>query len=144
MAFALGPLNRICPPDLDVLPLMRTDKQGRGRAVQALPHSWEQDDWLDGAPNLYWNALRDSWLEAVTSMPPARMSRITRRSYCYNQLADRLLTCCLRQLRGTVCEDRPAACAHPEYAARAAGLFVRQSPWRNCPVFSRVFDRSIV
>lgn len=98
MAFALGPLQRIGTPDLEVLLLMRTDKEGVGHASQDWPIGWEQYDWLEDAPNLYRDVLRDSRIKAVMSLSPARMSRTARRNYYYNQLADRRLARGLQQL----------------------------------------------
>lgn len=98
MAFALGPLQRFGTPDLDVLLMMRTDKEGVGHASLDWPQGWEQDDWLEDAPNLHRDVLRDSRIKAVISFSPARMSRTARRNYYYNQLADRRLARGLRQL----------------------------------------------
>lgn len=98
MAFALGPLQRIGTPDLDVLLLLRTDKESVGHASQKWPVGWHQDDWLQDEPNLYQDVLRDSRLKALTSLSLARLSRTARRNFYYNQLADRRLARGLRQL----------------------------------------------
>jgi pyruvyl transferase EpsO len=98
MAFALGPLQRIGTPDLEVLLLMRTDKEAVGHASQDWPKGWEQDDWLEDAPNLHQAVLRESRIKAITSLSAAKLSLAARRSYYYNQLADRRLQRGLRQL----------------------------------------------
>lgn len=98
MAFALGPLQRLGAPDLDVLLLMRTDKEGVGHLPQSWPKGWKQDDWLEDTPNMHRDVLRDSRIKAVMSLSPARMSRIARRNYYYNQLAERRVTRGLKQL----------------------------------------------
>lgn len=98
MAFAMGPLQRVGTPDLNVLLLMRTDKEGVGHLSQEWPKGWEQADWLDDTPNLERDVLRDSRIKAVMSLSPARMSRIARRNYYYNQLAERRVTRGLKQL----------------------------------------------
>lgn len=98
MAFALGPLHRIGTPDLDVLLLLRTDKEGVGHASQDWPDRWLQDDWLQDEPNLYRNVLRDSRWKAVTSLSLARLSRTARRNFYYNDLANRRLARGIRQL----------------------------------------------
>lgn len=98
MAFALGPLKRIGTPDLDVLLLLRTDKEGVGHVPQDWPDRWHQDDWLQDEPNLYRNVLRDSRWKAVTSLSLARLSRTARRNFYFSELANRRLTRGLRQL----------------------------------------------
>lgn len=98
MAFALGPLQRIGTPDLEVLLLMRTDKEAVGHASQDWPIGWKQDDWLEDAPNLYRDVLRESRIKAVMSLSLVGMSRTARRSYYYNQLANRRLARGLLQL----------------------------------------------
>ncbi|RIV88644.1 exopolysaccharide biosynthesis protein [Aurantiacibacter xanthus] len=98
MAFALGPMQRIATPDLDVLLLMRTDKEGVGFSSQDWPIGWEQDDWLEDSPNLYRDVQWDSRIKALMSLSPRRMSRTARRNYYYNQLAERRLARGLKQL----------------------------------------------
>ena len=98
MAFALGPMQPVSTPDLEVLLLLRTDKEGVGFSSQDWPVSWEQDDWLEDSPNLYRDVLWDSRIKAATSLSLARMSRIARRNYYYNQLAERRLARGLKQL----------------------------------------------
>lgn len=98
MAFALGPLNRIGSPDWDVLLLMRTDKEGVGHAALDWPDGWAQHDWLEDAPALHRDVLRDTRIRAVMSLSPASMSRTVRRNSYYNQLANRRLARGLRLL----------------------------------------------
>ena len=98
MAFALGPLQRIDTPDLDVLLLLRTDKESVVHASQKWPAGWRQDDWLQDEPNLYQDVLRKSRLKAISSFSLARLSRTARRNFYYNELANRRLERGLRQL----------------------------------------------
>lgn len=98
MAFALGPLQRIGEPDLDVLLLLRTDKEATGLTTEAWPRGWEQHDWLKDVPNLHRDAVRDTRIAAVMSLSPARLSKTARRNYYYNLLADRRVMRGLRQL----------------------------------------------
>ena len=98
MAFALGPLDRTATPDLDVLLLLRTDKEGTGLPTEAWPRGWEQADWLEDDPDLYREVLRDTRVSALFSLNPSRMSRRTRRYDYYNRLADRRLARGVRQL----------------------------------------------
>lgn len=98
MAFALGPLRRVGTPDLDVLLLLRTDKEGVGHALQDWPVGWKQDDWLEDEPNLYESVLQDSRIKAITSFSWKRMSRRARRNYYFNELANRRIARGLRQL----------------------------------------------
>lgn len=98
MAFALGPLQRIGTPDLDVLLLLRNDKEGVVHASQEWPSGWHQDDWLQDEPNFYRDVLRESRWKAVTSLSLARLSRTARRNFYYNDLANRRLARGVRQL----------------------------------------------
>lgn len=98
MAFALGPLERCCEPDLDVLLLLRTDKERVGYTLPAWPRGWAQDDWLEDVPNLHRQTARDVRIEAIKSLSVSRMSRAARRCAYYNKLADRRVMRGLRQL----------------------------------------------
>lgn len=98
MAFALGPLQKIGTPDLDVLLLLRTDKEGTGQKTGLLPSGWEQADWLEDSPNLHRDALRETRRDALISFNPAKWSKRARRNHYYNWLADRRLERGVRQL----------------------------------------------
>nr|WP_096788020.1 polysaccharide pyruvyl transferase family protein [Rhodobacter sp. CZR27] len=77
MAFALGELPRPAAPDLDVLLLLRTDREAVGGPAPAdLPADWPVEDWLTDDPGLYRAALRRTRLGAVLSLdPPAWAGR---------------------------------------------------------------------
>ncbi|MBA1373898.1 polysaccharide pyruvyl transferase family protein [Sphingomonas ursincola] len=98
MAFALGPLQRCCAPDLDVLLLLRTDKERVGYTLPAWPEGWAQDDWLEDVPNLHRQTAHDVRIEAIKSLSVSRMSRAARRSSYYNKLAEQRVKRGLRQL----------------------------------------------
>jgi exopolysaccharide biosynthesis predicted pyruvyltransferase EpsI len=98
MAFALGPLDKIGPQDLDVLLLLRTDKESTGPQTDTLPAGWEQDDWLVDDPNLYPDVLRETRVSALLSLNPARLSKRARRNHYYNRLAERRVERGIRQL----------------------------------------------
>ncbi|MES2143503.1 MAG: polysaccharide pyruvyl transferase family protein [Pseudomonadota bacterium] len=98
MAFALGPLDRTASPDLDVLLLLRTDKEGTGLPTEAWPRGWEQADWLEDDPDLYREVLRETRVSALLSLNPSRMSQRARRNHYYNRLAEQRLARGVRQL----------------------------------------------
>lgn len=98
MAFALGPRQRIGTPDLDVLLLLRTDKESIGLHTETWPSGWVQDDWLEDDPDLYPAVLRETRMSALFSLNPARLSRRARRNHYYNQLAERRLHRGIKQL----------------------------------------------
>jgi exopolysaccharide biosynthesis predicted pyruvyltransferase EpsI len=98
MAFALGPLDKLGPQDLDVLLLLRTDKESTGPQTDTLPAGWEQDDWLVDDPNLYPDVLRETRVSALLSLNPARLSKRARRNHYYNRLAQRRVERGIRQL----------------------------------------------
>lgn len=98
MAFALGPLQRCCEPDLDVLLLLRTDKERVSYTLSAWPESWAQADWLEDVPNLHRQTAREVRIDAIKSLDVSQMSRAARRSSYYNKLADRRVMRGLRQL----------------------------------------------
>ena len=89
MAFALGPLKRLGAPDLDVLLLLRTDKESgcKETLVKGLPTGWEQTDWLDDDPNMHRRALLDTRLSAVLSLNMRRLSKVSRRKHYYERVS---------------------------------------------------------
>lgn len=95
MAFALGPLDKIGPRDLDVLLLLRTDKEGTGLKAETWPAGWEQADWLEDDPDLYRDVLRETRLSALRHL---NLSRRARRNHYYNLLAERRVTRGVKQL----------------------------------------------
>lgn len=97
MAFALGPLNRPSIPDLDVLLLLRTDKESvrETALVKDLPAGWEQADWIDEDPTLRRRARFDMRVSAVLSLNMKRLSKISRRKHYYEMVTDK------RMKRGT-------------------------------------------
>ena len=98
MAFALGPLERIGTHDLDVLLLLRTDKESCGFLTETWPAAWEQADWLEDEPGLHLAVQRDSRLSTLLSFNPSRWSKRTRRLHYYNSLADRRMQRGVRML----------------------------------------------
>jgi len=97
MAFALGPLERPSMPDLDVLLLLRTDKERVGETVSVkdLPTGWEQVDWIDEDPAIRKRARFDMRISAVFSLNMQRLSKISRRKHYYEIVTDK------RMRRGT-------------------------------------------
>ncbi len=98
MAFALGPLAKVGVPDLDVLLLLRTDKESIGLQTETWDAGWEQDDWLVDDPDLYPDVLRATRVAALLSLNPAKLSKRARRNHYYNLLAERRLQRGVRQL----------------------------------------------
>ena len=89
MAFALGPLERRRAPDLDVLLLLRTDKESQieTKLVRELPAGWQQADWLDDDPNMHRRALFDTRASAVLSFNVKKLSKMSRRRYYYKRVS---------------------------------------------------------
>lgn len=89
MAFALGPLDRIGVPDLDVLLLLRNDKESvrESARVEDLPAGWEQVDWLDDDPDMHKRALFKTRASAVTSLNVQRLSKMSRRKDYYERVS---------------------------------------------------------
>lgn len=89
MAFALGPLDRLGTPDLDVLLLLRTDKESRQTTaqVQGLPERWEQADWLDDDPDMHRRALLDTRLSSVLGLSVRKLSKMWRRRFYYDTVS---------------------------------------------------------
>ncbi len=98
MAFALGPIARTGTADLDVLLLLRTDKESTGLQTQTWPAGWKQDDWLIDDANLYADVLRETRVSALLSLNPAKLSKRARRNHYYNRLAERRVARGIRQL----------------------------------------------
>lgn len=97
MAFALGPLERIGAPDLDVLLLLRTDKESvrESAPIEDLPVGWEQTDWIEEDPNIRKQARSDMRLSAVMSLNIQRLSKMSRRKNYYERVSSE------RMKRGT-------------------------------------------
>ena len=97
MAFALGPLKRPSVPDLDVLLLLRTDKESVHETglVKDLPTGWEQVDWIDEDPSIRRKARFDMRVSAVLSLNMQRLSKISRRKHYYEIVTNK------RMKRGT-------------------------------------------
>lgn len=97
MAFALGPLDRIEAPDLDVLLLLRTDKESVREAapVEDLPVGWEQTDWIEEDPKIRRQARLDMRVSAVMSLNVQRLSKMSRRRNYYERVSSE------RMKRGT-------------------------------------------
>jgi pyruvyl transferase EpsO len=89
MAFAIGPLLRIGTQDLDVLLLLRTDKESRGFPAGRLPAGWEQADWLEDEPGLHRDVLHDTRVSALLSLDPRNWSKRARRYRYFHELARR-------------------------------------------------------
>lgn len=89
MAFALGPLPRWGTPDLDVLLLLRTDKESRldRTSVAELPPNWEKADWLDDDPDMHRRALLDTRLSALLSLKANKLSKLSRRKHYYERVS---------------------------------------------------------
>lgn len=88
MAFALGELPRPAAPDLDVLLLLRTDREAvAGPAPAHLPADWPVEDWLTDDPGMYRAALLRTRLGAVLSLDPRRLGRAARGLDLANRLA---------------------------------------------------------
>ncbi|RYE09986.1 MAG: exopolysaccharide biosynthesis protein [Hyphomicrobiales bacterium] len=83
MAFALGPLERIGAPQIDVLLLLRGDKEGidSSRMTQALPPGWSIEDWLDDDRLIYPRTKLTSVLRAVAQLRVRGGDRFVRRHY---------------------------------------------------------------
>jgi pyruvyl transferase EpsO len=74
MAFAIGEIARPRPPDLDVLLLLRTDKEAavdRGATLGKLPAGWQVADWLEDAANHNRRALWGARLAVLRTGDPA-------------------------------------------------------------------------
>ncbi|WP_277022348.1 polysaccharide pyruvyl transferase family protein [Paracoccus hibiscisoli] len=97
MAFALGPLKRSKAPDLDVLLLLRTDKESMRETtmIRDLPAGWEQTDWIDEDPDTRKKARFDMRVSAVLSLNMQRLSKLSRRKHYYQRVTD------TRMKRGT-------------------------------------------
>lgn len=97
MAFALGPIKRPSVPDLEVLLLLRTDKETvrETALVKDLPAGWEQTDWIDEDPTMRSRARFDMRVSAVLSLNMQRLSQISRRKHYYEIVTDK------RMKRGT-------------------------------------------
>nr|WP_111298495.1 polysaccharide pyruvyl transferase family protein [Paracoccus saliphilus] len=89
MAFALGPLERAGVPDLDVLLLLRTDKESMRETtlVEKLPAGWEQADWIEEDPDIRRRARFDMRVSAVLSLKTQRLSKMSRRKHYYEQVS---------------------------------------------------------
>ncbi|WP_405402772.1 polysaccharide pyruvyl transferase family protein [Paracoccus sp. Ld10] len=89
MAFALGPLERSGETDLDVLLLLRTDKESMRKTVpiEDLPAGWEQADWLDDDPDMHRRALFNTRASAVLSLNVQKLSKLSRRKHYYEQVS---------------------------------------------------------
>lgn len=94
MAFALGELPRADAPDLDVLALLRTDRESAAPGLPAgLPadwpvEDWPVEDWLDDDPDMYRAALSRTRLGAILSLDPRRLGRAARGLDLANRLAE--------------------------------------------------------
>lgn len=98
-AFAMGPQQRRVAPDLDVLLLLRTDKEKVVEAAEARwPNNWWQTDWLNDDPDLYSNVLRQVRREALFGFSLAKMSRRARELRYFDELASRRIERGLRLL----------------------------------------------
>lgn len=97
MAFALGPLERPGVPDLDVLLLLRTDKESMRETtwIKELPAGWEQADWIEEDPNIRRRARFDMRVSAVLSLNTQRLSKMSRRKHYYQRVSSE------RMKRGT-------------------------------------------
>ena len=89
MAFALGPLERPVEPDLNVLLLLRTDKESvrKSALCEELPVGWKQADWLDDDPDMHKRALFNTRASAVLSLNLQKLSKLSRRKYYYEQVS---------------------------------------------------------
>ncbi|WP_186312351.1 polysaccharide pyruvyl transferase family protein [Cereibacter sediminicola] len=88
MAFALGPLPRPAAPSLEGLMLLRTDREGVGQPVPALPQGWRVEDWLEDDPAMYRTVLTRTRRTALLSLDPRRLTRRARSLHMANQLAE--------------------------------------------------------
>lgn len=91
MAFCLGAQQRPQTADSPVLMLMRTDTEKSTRSLEPgqVPADWIIDDWLVDDADLYPRTLRETRLQALASLSPARLSRASREVWFMENLARR-------------------------------------------------------
>lgn len=87
-AFAMGVQQRRGVPDLDVLLLLRTDKEKvlRGQAPR-WPEGWMETDWLEDDAGLHAAALARVRREALLGFSLAKLRRQARELRYYDELA---------------------------------------------------------
>lgn len=90
MAFALGPLQRIGAPQIDVLLLLRDDKERLDSSLQTrkLPAEWSVADWLQDDRYLYSRSKAAAALKSVARLRVRRSDRFVRRHFRQQSLVE--------------------------------------------------------